>query len=412
MPTLPVADLDRRTESLLRKSPAAARRRILFAKLGSFSHTNERLLEQLGKQFPQYEVETFDVKEHVKREIGAAAWNALIEVATFGPSVLANASDRHAYFFFTPYMFRHISAAIRNRFSARADRFDFVIQTQGLFNAALPGRPFVVYTDHTVASYLEYPIRDERLLRSRGFRMLERELFHRADRIVTTAGHVERTLIAQYGVDPAHVATIGIGANVAAVDTDDALDRYRNGHIVYVGIDWERKGGPVLLEAFERIADRFPEARLTIIGCSPATRHPRVQALGLLPRPAVAQHLANAAIFCLPSLVEPSAVASVEAMAFRLPVVATNVGGFPEMVVNGETGTLVPPGDATALAEALADLLENPAKAQAMGRAGYERSQTSFTWDAIGERLRQQIGLVLAPDRGETRNAERSRSGA
>lgn len=387
-------ELERRGASY---SPASStRRRILFAKLGSFSHTNERVLEQLQRHFPEHEIVTFDVKEHVKRELGAAAWNALVEVATFGPSVLTNASDRHAYFFFTPYMFRHISSMIRDKFSHEAESFEFVIQTQGLFNAALPGRPFVVYTDHTVASSLEYPFRDGRMLRSKTFRQLERELFHRADRILVTAGHVERTLIAQYGCDPSRIATILIGANVAAADTSAELSRYETGRIVYVGIDWERKGGPILLKAFDTVAAQFPDASLTIIGCAPTTHNPRSRALGLLPRPEVAKHLSDAAIFCLPSLVEPSAVASVEAMAFRLPVVATSVGGFPEMVVHGETGLLVPPNDPAALAGALCDLLRDPRRAQAMGMAGYERSQTRFTWDAVGDRLRDQIGLLLA----------------
>ena len=71
----------------------------------------------------------------------------------------------------------------------------------------------------------------------------------------------------------------------------------------------------------------------------------RIKALGKRPRAEVAQHLADAAIFCLPSLAEPSAVASVEAMAFRLPVVATQIGGFPEMVADGKSGTLVPPNE-------------------------------------------------------------------
>jgi glycosyltransferase involved in cell wall biosynthesis len=380
--------------SLFAMPPTATRQRrprILFVKLGSFSYTNERLLEQLEHHFPGHEIVTFDVKTHVKHEYGATFWNALVEVLTYGPSVLKNASDRHAYFFFTPYMFRHITRVIQEKFSHEADSFDFVIQTQGLFNAALPGRPLVIYTDHTVASGEEYPNRDGRLLKCHAFREQENELFQRADQILVTAGHVERTLIKRYGCDPAKVRTILIGANVETAETSGDLDRYATGRIVFVGIDWERKGGPVLVSAFEKIAERFSKASLTILGCSPAISHPRIKALGKLPRPEVAQYLAGAAIFCLPSLVEPSAVASVEAMAFRLPVVATKVGGFPEMVADGETGILVPPNDADSLATALAALLEDPSGAQAMGTAGFHRAPR-FTWDAVGARLHAEIG--------------------
>ena len=368
--------------------------RILFVKLGSFSHTNERVLEQLATRFPDCEIVTFDVKDYVKRRFGLAALNFVVEGITYGPSVLSNASARHAFFFLTPLMFRHLSAAIVNRFGPEADSFRFVLQTQGLFNAALPGRPFVIYTDHTIASHREYRESDPRLFRSKALLGLERALYLRADRILTTAAHVEHTLATAYGCDPGRIATILIGANVDAAASADDVARYAAGRILFVGIEWERKGGPTLLAAFGTVAARFPTATLTIAGCSPQVSHPRARATGLLPRANVATLLADASIFCLPSLIEPSAVASVEAMAFKLPVVATTVGGFPGMVNDGETGLLVPPEDATALAGALGDLLADPQRTRAMGQAGYRRGRDLFTWDAVGTRLHDQIELM------------------
>ncbi|WP_428493271.1 glycosyltransferase family 4 protein [Rhodopila sp.] len=368
--------------------------RILFVKLGSFSHTNERVLEQLAARFPNCEIVTFDVKDYVKRRFGLAALNFVVEVMTYGPSVLSTASARHAFFFLTPLMFRHLSAVIVNRFGPEADSFRCVLQTQGLFNAALPGRPFVIYTDHTIASHREYRHSDPRLFRSKTLLGLERALYLRADRILTTATHVERTLVNSYGCDPGRVATILIGANVDATASADDLARYAAGRILFVGIEWERKGGPTLLAAFDTVATRFPAATLTIAGCSPQMSHPRARATGLLPRANVAALLADASIFCLPSLIEPSAVASVEAMAFKLPVVATTVGGFPGMVSDGETGLLVPPDDAIALAGALGDLLADPQRTRAMGQAGYRRGHDLFTWDAVGARLHDQLELM------------------
>jgi len=164
-----------------------------------------------------------------------------------------------------------------------------------------------------------------------------------------------------------------------------------------VGIDWIRKGGPTLLAAFDQVAAKFPNASLTIAGCAPPVSHPRARTAGLIPRSDVAALLAELSIFCLPSAVEPSAVAAVEAMAFRLPVVATSVGGFPGMVNDGETGLLVPPGDPGAMAAALCALLAHPERACAMGQAGYQRSRDLFTWEAVGARLQSEIAL-LQPD--------------
>ncbi|HYZ24901.1 MAG TPA: glycosyltransferase family 4 protein [Rhodopila sp.] len=370
--------------------PSSARRRILFAKLGSFSHTNERIVEQLTKRFPDHSIVIFDVKDYIRRQRGIAAVNACLELATFGPSVFQNASDRHAFFFLTPFMFRRLSAAVRDHFGAEAECFDFTIQTQGLFNASLPGRPFVLYTDYTLASSLDFELRDERLLRLQAFMKLEGAMYRRADKILTTAAHVKRTLSRHYGCNPDRITPIMIGANVETATSSTDLQRYNAGRILFVGIDWERKGGPTLLAAFEKVAERFPHARLTIVGCTPETSHPRIQALGRIARADVARYFAESSIFCLPSVVEPSAVASVEAMAFSLPVVATTVGGFPEMVLDGTTGILVSPQDPDALAEALAGLLSNPERARQMGMAGKQRS-TYFTWDAVGSRLYAEI---------------------
>jgi glycosyltransferase involved in cell wall biosynthesis len=97
-----------------------------------------------------------------------------------------------------------------------------------------------------------------------------------------------------------------------------------------------------------------------------------------------------------------------EAMACGLPLVATDVGGTSEVVVHGDTGLLVPPGDPAALADALSTLLANPAMALACGRAGRVRAETHFgeslmlqKIEALLDRLVQrELRLVFDPSRG------------
>src|SRR5207248_1164577 len=88
--------------------------------------------------------------------------------------------------------------------------------------------------------------------------------------------------------------------------------------------------------------------------------------------------LAGCDVFCLPSEMEGLPLVVLEAMAQGKPVVATAVGGTPELVVHGETGLLVQPGDVEALAAALAQLLADPEQARRMGEAGRERVQREF----------------------------------
>lgn len=379
------------------RTGSASARRILFVKLGSFSYTNERVREQLGIHFPHHEIETFDVKDYVKQHFGLAGLNLLIEVLTYGPSVLADRSQMHAFFFMTPFLFRQLSAAVARTFAPRADEFDFSIQTQGIFNGRIPGRPHLIYTDYTFLDNLDEPAPDMRLFRSKTYLGYEAALFRQADGIATTGGFVEKTLVERYQCDRQRVRTVHIGANIDIVPCETTLARYSADHVLFVGVDWERKGGPALVKAFTEVARANPAARLTIIGCSPKVSHPQIDVVGKVPRDRVAPYFKAASVFCMPSVIEPLGIAVVEASLFRLPVIATQIRGFQETVSDGETGILVPPNDPTALAAALRKLFADPALGQEMGRAGFERNRKLFDWNEVGARLRE-MACAVVPD--------------
>src|SRR5947208_2559731 len=105
---------------------------------------------------------------------------------------------------------------------------------------------------------------------------------------------------------------------------------------------------------------------------------------GAKPQREVRQHFAAASVFVLPSVVDPEGgidnlpTVIMEAMATGLPVISTNIGGIPEMVVENETGFLVQPGDAAALAGAIEKLINDRPLAQRLGQAGYSRAQRLF----------------------------------
>lgn len=153
------------------------------------------------------------------------------------------------------------------------------------------------------------------------------------------------------------------------------------GHVAFVGRLDAVKGVPLLLEAFATVRARHPKARLTIAGDGPARARfeARTQALGLtevvrfagyLDEPAVARLLESADMLVLPSFAEGLPVVLMEAFASRIPVIATQVAGVPELVVDGVSGFIVPPGDVETLADRLDRLLSNPALCARMGQAG------------------------------------------
>ncbi|HEX5133273.1 MAG TPA: glycosyltransferase [Candidatus Krumholzibacteria bacterium] len=164
-----------------------------------------------------------------------------------------------------------------------------------------------------------------------------------------------------------------------------------------------------LLDAFARVRERHPAARCVIVGDGELrgaiTDH--VQALGLGKevlmlgrRDDVADVLSAFDVYVLSSYTEGLAVTLLEAMAAGLPVVATDVGGNPEVVVDGVTGRLVPARDAAALADAIMGMLADRERARAMGEAGRIRCQERFGVNTMTRRYQKLYDRLAADGRG------------
>jgi glycosyltransferase involved in cell wall biosynthesis len=137
------------------------------------------------------------------------------------------------------------------------------------------------------------------------------------------------------------------------------------------------KGGRVLLDAIPRVLAAAPRVSVSLAGPGPAPPEVdpgRVRWLGWLERPRVAAAMAGADIVVLPSVSEGLPVVLLEALALGRAVVATRVGGIPEVIRDDVEGALVEAGDATALARAIAALAEDPERRARLGRAGLQRA--------------------------------------
>jgi glycosyltransferase involved in cell wall biosynthesis len=223
----------------------------------------------------------------------------------------------------------------------------------------------------------------------------EQRLFDRLDVIMTMSEWLRRSFIEDYRQDPARVVNVGAGANLAAVPDlpERAWDPPR---FLFVGIEWERKGGPEVLDAFERLRGVIPDAELWIVGPSapPADgRRPGVRWVGRILRrtpageSAIERLYREATCFVMPSRFEPFGVALLEAMAYGLPCVGSRRCAMPEIIEDGVSGSLVPASDADALGDALLAIASDPARAQAMGAAGRERLIARYTWDGVAGRM-------------------------
>ncbi|MGX1365797.1 starch synthase [Streptomyces canus] len=238
----------------------------------------------------------------------------------------------------------------------------------------------------------------------------ERTAIESADAVIAVSGAMREDILGCYpALDPAKVHIVHNGIDTALYRPDHGtevldrigLDRDRP-FVLFVGRITRQKGVPHLLRA---VRDIDPAAQVVLCAGAPDT--PEIdrefrelfEELSriregvhwipqMLPRPEVIQLLTHAAVFVCPSVYEPLGIVNLEAMACGTPVVASRVGGIPEVVDDGRTGLLVTVDDGfeTALAGALDSVIGDPATARRMGEAGRRRAVEEFGWDAVARR--------------------------
>ncbi|MEV7284831.1 glycogen synthase [Streptomyces sp. NPDC093252] len=247
----------------------------------------------------------------------------------------------------------------------------------------------------------------------------ERTAVEAADAVIAVSAAMRDDILGCYpALDKSRVHVVHNGIDTTLYRPDPAtdvldrigLDRERP-YVLFVGRITRQKGVDHLLRAVRGID---PAAQVVLCAGAPDTPEidrefrelfqelSRVRA-GLhwipqmLPRGEVIQLLTHAAVFVCPSVYEPLGIVNLEAMACGTPVVASRVGGIPEVVAHGGTGLLVDvDGDfETGLATALDTLLADPAAARRMGGAGRARAVEEFGWDAIARRTVRLYQEVL-----------------
>jgi len=357
-----------------------------FIKIGEFSHINQQVLAQLQARFPHLEPTVIDLRDlHVvrKRDVPGLVLSVAGE---FGPSACLSAKKLRRHIHKTSYMFRRTRAALLQRL--RGNNFAFTFQTQAMFDASLPDIPHFIYTDHTHLENRNYPAPEAGTPLSLTWAQMEKGAYQNARMVFTMSRNISRSLISEYGCSPQKVKCVYAGSNVSA-EASGNIDssRFTAKNILFVGVEWERKGGPVLLEAFRLLRRTHPDARLTIVGCSPQISEPGVHIEGRVPLAEVPRYYRSASVFCLPTLNEPFGLVFLEAASFGLPVVATRIGAIPEIVMDGKSGYLVEPQNAAELAARLGELLGDPKRAEQFGACGHEWVSRRYSWEETGNRL-------------------------
>ena len=347
-----------------------------------------RFVDQVGHQSHVVGMADLTLRGAARRAAAVAAWR---------PSV--RRWKEH-------YRKNPLTYVLRSRHSARwlqtlRPRPDVILQVGAMSNpGGGHGIPFALYLDFTFAlTNREWPARVpmwdvEQMI----WRRMEQRAYAEATLIFSRSEYVARSLERDYGVSRSKIVVVGAGVNLPLPSSDE-LSRDREPRALFIGSDFSRKGGDVLLEAWPAVLRQVPEAQLSIIGPAPRELPPRVDVLGRSWNPlGVVQELRRSRLFVMPSRCETWGDVFLEAMAYGLPCIGTTADAMPEIIADGRTGFVVPPDDPSALADRLVALLRDERHARQLGIAGRERVERCFQWEHVTERMLRSLEDHLQVD--------------
>lgn len=292
---------------------------------------------------------------------------------------------------------------------------DCILQIGATFEPRGRGAiPYTMFCDSNIVTSLEgakYGVSDTAWLSQGEFESIRRRetpIYNDAACIMTISEWLRHSFIEHFGVPADRVVTVGAGPNLDLGKVPEPRSAPRDGPptILFVGKQFERKGGAYLLEAFRMVRQQLKDARLIIVGpvTSPSS-DPGIEWIGNLNKNTaegwarMAAAYRDADLFCLPSLFEPFGIVILEAMFFGLPCVGTAEWAIPEMIVDGETGYTVPRANADALAQRFLELLRDRDLGHRMGLAGRKRAQERFSWPSVAGRMTEAMRRAVPGSR-------------
>lgn len=295
------------------------------------------------------------------------------------------------------YAFSARSRRIASWARSMQGRADAVLQLGVLFNAGWGGVPMkhIVYTDYTAQLSAQQPAGGRSPFNPRTLRhwlTLEQKAMFDATHVCVRSELVRQSILKDYGLPAERVSMIGGGANLEKLPPlAGRKESSGNPTVLFIGMDFYRKGGDLVLMAFARTRAQFPNAKLLFLSKGPIPKEMPIDGVELIEpvwrREEVLKLYERADVFVMPSRLETWGDVFLEAMAYGLPCVGVHGQAMAEIIRHAETGFLVPPDAVDPLADRLIELLADPEKRIRMGMAGRRRVELEFTWDRVVERL-------------------------
>ncbi len=309
--------------------------------------------------------------------------------------------DRHQWrerFYQNVPAFKARSQQTVTHLRQRQKDFDLIFQVGVLYDARWNniGKPSIIYTDYT--AFLSRQKRDSGRspfteAQSQMWLEMEKHAFEHASHICARAEYVRRSIVENYGIAAEKVTTIGGGVGFANLPVLDSIKQntQRPPTALFIGKDFYRKGGDILLRAFAQTHQTLPEIQLKMVTQAPSQLDLPLEGVELIPptwdRTVIEKLFQTADVFVLPSRLETWGDVLLEAMAYGIPCIGVSGEAMGDIIAHEQTGLVVPPQDVEALAGGLITLLGNQQLQTTWGLAGRRRLEEHFTWATVMQKL-------------------------
>lgn len=297
----------------------------------------------------------------------------------------------------TPAVFRFLTRQAARALAPLEGQYDVILFLGAMFSPGVKGKTVFVFTDSCRWRSSRNPHDEVSHFRSAKdeaeWLELEGEVYRSAARVFVGSEFVSKALVEHYGVEPARAVVSGFGAGLGF---GEPYEKSFDGKtILYIGKgDFEKKGGTLLMQAFETVRNALPNAELHIVGQENLRGAPGVVDHGFVrDRKRLVELMRSAHVFALPSLVDRNPISVLEAMATSTPCITSDYGAMPELV--GDAGLVTACNDANGLATALLTLLRDPQLARAMGNRGRLRFEQTYNWDSIWKVIEAEMRAAL-----------------
>lgn len=273
-------------------------------------------------------------------------------------------------------------------------------------------QPIVFWADATFANIKDFYPLYSNLSASviRDWHQMEKLALQKSKLAIYSSDWAAESAIRDYGADPAKVKVIPFGSNVDSPFTSETIedviaarpkDRCK---LLFLGVDWLRKGGNVAYEVAKKLNQSGLPTELTIVGCPPPIDAPIpdfVKLLGFISKstPAgqerIGQLLMESHFLILPTLADCTPIVFCEANSLGLPCLSTNVGGVPTMIRNGVNGQLfAPDSHISEYCDYITNLFGNYADYQNLARSAFSEYQFRLNWRVAGQQVKNLLETI------------------